>query len=122
MRSWKIHITQMTSEQHFLGYAERYFRRPPISQPRTLKVAGTEVAAKTYSTPSEFMARSMSRQIPAFPTEVEGLVLSVIFYLTTANTRIRTCRRRQFHCAGTRRITKKFPGRVQVIQRYRPSI
>ena len=30
-RRWNIHITPMMSKQHFLGYAGRYIRRPPIS-------------------------------------------------------------------------------------------
>lgn len=38
-RVWNIHVTPVMSKQHFLGYAGRYIRRPPISQRRILNVS-----------------------------------------------------------------------------------
>jgi putative transposase len=66
-RAWNIHVTPTMSKQHFLGYAGRYIRRPPISQRRILKVSATEVVyefkdtrarmrRETHATPVEFMA------------------------------------------------------------------
>jgi hypothetical protein len=40
---WIIHIDKIVSKSHFLGYAGRYIRRPPIAQHRILRVTDREV-------------------------------------------------------------------------------
>ena len=42
-RWWNIKITGLMSKQHFLGYAGRYIRHPPIAQHRFVKVTDREV-------------------------------------------------------------------------------
>ena len=42
-RWWHIYIDRLMSKRHFLGYAARYVRRPPIAQRRLLKVTDREV-------------------------------------------------------------------------------
>jgi hypothetical protein len=42
-RWWNIYIDTLVSKRHFLGYAARYVRRPPIAQGRFLKVTDREV-------------------------------------------------------------------------------
>ena len=40
---WIIHVDRIVSKTHFLKYAARYVRRPPIAKWRILKVAAGEV-------------------------------------------------------------------------------
>src|SRR5437868_4981149 len=40
---WIIHIRESMSKQHFLQYAARYARRPPMAQRRLLRVTSREV-------------------------------------------------------------------------------
>jgi hypothetical protein len=42
-RWWNIKLTGLMSKQHFLGYAGRYIRHPPIAQHRFVKVTEREV-------------------------------------------------------------------------------
>ena len=42
-RWWNIDIHHFTSKGHFLRYAGRYARRPPISQRRFIRITSTEV-------------------------------------------------------------------------------
>ena len=42
-RWWSIDIDHFTSKEHFLRYAGRYVRRPPIAQYRFTKITGREV-------------------------------------------------------------------------------
>jgi Putative transposase/Transposase zinc-binding domain len=42
-RWWNIKLTGLMSKQHFLGYAGRYIRHPPIAQHRFVKVTDREV-------------------------------------------------------------------------------
>jgi Putative transposase/Transposase zinc-binding domain len=42
-RWWNINLTGLMSKQHFLGYAGRYIRHPPIAQHRFVKVTDREV-------------------------------------------------------------------------------
>ena len=42
-RWWNIKLTGLMSKQHFLGYAGRYIRHPPIAQHRFVKVTDREI-------------------------------------------------------------------------------
>jgi hypothetical protein len=42
-RWWNIKVTGLMSKQHFLGYAGRYIRHPPIAQHRLVSVTDREV-------------------------------------------------------------------------------
>ncbi len=42
-RWWNIKLTGLMSKQHFLGYAGRYIRHPPIAQHRFVKITDREV-------------------------------------------------------------------------------
>ena len=42
-RWWNIKLTGLMSKQHFLGYAGRYIRHPPIAQHRVVSVTDQEV-------------------------------------------------------------------------------
>ena len=42
-RWWNIKLTGLTSKRHFLGYAGRYIRHPPVAQHRFVKVTDREV-------------------------------------------------------------------------------
>jgi hypothetical protein len=42
-RSWIIHIRHFTSKGHFLRYAGRYARRPPLAQHRFVEITDREV-------------------------------------------------------------------------------
>src|SRR2546428_3874199 len=37
-RSWNIYISRLESKEHFLRYAGRYVRRPPIAQHRFVNI------------------------------------------------------------------------------------
>ncbi len=67
-REWRINISGAMSKEHFLAYAGRYIRRPPVAQRRILKVTKEEVVYESYDkecqrtveircTPQEFVAR-----------------------------------------------------------------
>jgi hypothetical protein len=43
MRDWKIHVQRFDGKEHFLRYAGRYVRRPPIAQRRIVSVANGAV-------------------------------------------------------------------------------
>jgi Putative transposase len=42
-RSWNIHIKRFSSKAHFLRYAGRYLRRPPIAEHRLISVTDQHV-------------------------------------------------------------------------------
>ena len=42
-RWWNIQLTRLMSKRHFLGYAGRYIRHPPIAQHRFVKVTDQEI-------------------------------------------------------------------------------
>ncbi|HWF04366.1 MAG TPA: transposase [Candidatus Angelobacter sp.] len=42
-RPWNIHIKRFSSKSHFLRYAGRYLRRPPIAEHRIINVTDTHV-------------------------------------------------------------------------------
>lgn len=42
-RNWIIKVAEFVSKQHFLQYAARYVRRPPIAQRRILKITDEQV-------------------------------------------------------------------------------
>jgi hypothetical protein len=42
-RWWSIHIDHFSSKEHFLRYAGRYVRRPPIAQHRIVKITEREI-------------------------------------------------------------------------------
>src|SRR5208283_281923 len=42
-RWWSIDLDQFASKEHFLRYAGRYVRRPPIAQYRFVKITDREV-------------------------------------------------------------------------------
>ncbi len=42
-RVWNIHIKRFSSKSHFLRYAGRYLRRPPIAQHRIIRVTDDDV-------------------------------------------------------------------------------
>jgi hypothetical protein len=50
VRWWDVHIDQLTSRNHFLRYAARYIRRPPIAQHRFEEVDGCVVKFWTIDT------------------------------------------------------------------------
>jgi len=50
-RWWNIYIDGLVSKRHFLGYAARYVRRPPIAQRRFVKVTHREVEFLTKDKP-----------------------------------------------------------------------
>ena len=73
-RWWSIHIDHFESKKHFLLYAGRYVRRPPIAQYRFTKVTDREVRFWTKDkilkrrvnvsyTPQEFVA-TLAEQVP----------------------------------------------------------
>ena len=49
-RWWNVHIDPLTSRKHFLGYAARYIRRPPIAQHRFHEIDGAVVKFWTKDT------------------------------------------------------------------------
>ena len=53
---WIIHIDRIVSKTHFLNYAARYVRRPPIAKWRILRVADGEV---------EYVAKDTKRGVLA---------------------------------------------------------
>jgi hypothetical protein len=73
-RWWNIHIDRFASKEHFLRYAGRYVRRPPIAQHRLLRISkrAVEFWAKDKKqkrnviislTPEEFVA-SLADHVP----------------------------------------------------------
>jgi len=73
-RWWSIDIDVFTSKEHFLRYAGRYVRRPPIAQYRFLQITDREVRFMTKDkiqkrrisisvTPEEFVAR-LAEHVP----------------------------------------------------------
>jgi hypothetical protein len=56
---WIIHLDRIVSKTHFLKYAARYVRRPPIAKWRILKVADGEV---------EYVAKDTKRGVLATAT------------------------------------------------------
>ena len=73
-RWWSIHIDHFESKKHFLLYAGRYVRRPPIAHYRFTKVTDREVRLWTKDkilkrrvdvsyTPQEFVA-TLAEQVP----------------------------------------------------------
>jgi hypothetical protein len=68
-RRWNIHITQVMSKRHFLGYAGRYIRRLPISQRRILKVSETEIVYQAKDTRAKALL-----EIHSTPAEFVGLI------------------------------------------------
>jgi hypothetical protein len=77
-RWWSIDIDQFESKEHFLRYAGRYVRRPPIAQYRFTKITDREIQFWTKDkilkrrknvscTPEEFVATfggTRSRPLP----------------------------------------------------------
>ena len=77
-RWWSIDIDHFASKEHFLRYAGRYVRRPPIAQYRFIKITDREVQFWTKDkiqkrrvniscTPEEFVAMlggTRSRPLP----------------------------------------------------------
>ena len=49
-RWWNTHTKRFRSKKHFLGYAGRYVRRPPIAQHRFLKIDRQEIRFLTTDT------------------------------------------------------------------------
>lgn len=49
-RWWNVHIDPLTSRNHFLGYAARYIRRPPIAQHRFHEIDDSVVKFWTKDT------------------------------------------------------------------------
>src|SRR5438128_12118304 len=49
-RWWNIDIKRFRTKKHFLGYAGRYARRPPIAQHRFRKIDADEVTLSTRDT------------------------------------------------------------------------
>src|SRR5262249_5297091 len=49
-RWWDVHIDRITSKNHFLQYAARYIRRPPIAQNRFKEIDGFVVKFCTKDT------------------------------------------------------------------------
>jgi Putative transposase/Transposase zinc-binding domain len=47
---WKVLMQAQVSKRHFLGYAARYIRRPPIAQHRFRKIDGSTVTFVTKDT------------------------------------------------------------------------
>ena len=73
-RWWSIDIDHFASKEHFLRYAGRYVRRPPIAQYRFVKITDREVRFWTKDkiqkrrvnisfTPEEFVA-TLAEQVP----------------------------------------------------------
>jgi hypothetical protein len=73
-RWWSIDIDHFTSKEHFLRYAGRYVRRPPIAQYRFTKITDREVRfwakgkiqkrrVNISCTPEEFVA-SLAEHVP----------------------------------------------------------
>ena len=73
-RWWSMHIDHFESKMHFLRYAGRYVRRPPIAQFRFTKITDREVRFWTKDkilkrrvsvsyTPEEFVA-TLAEQVP----------------------------------------------------------
>jgi hypothetical protein len=71
---WIIHLEQVVSKSHFVGYSARYVRRPPIPQRRLLKVTDGEVeflakdtkterSVLTSYSPKEFVTR-LAEHVP----------------------------------------------------------
>jgi putative transposase/transposase-like zinc-binding protein len=46
-RRWNIYISRLESKEHFLRYAGRYVRRPPIAQHRFVNITDREVQFRT---------------------------------------------------------------------------
>ena len=73
-RWWSIDVDHFASKEHFLRYAGRYVRRPPIAQYRFVKITDREVRFWTKDkiqkrrvnisfTPEEFVA-TLAEQVP----------------------------------------------------------
>jgi Putative transposase/Transposase zinc-binding domain len=77
VRRWIIRIQQLGSKEHFLRYAGRYVRRPPIAGYRIREVSNDEIAFSypdkrshrqliERCTPNEFVRRLMSHIRPRY--------------------------------------------------------
>jgi hypothetical protein len=55
---WIIFIEKIVSKAHFLGYAARYVRRPPIAKWRIIKVADGQVEFVAKDTRNETLVRT----------------------------------------------------------------
>ena len=49
-RDWHVDLDKLVSKSHFLGYAARYVRRPPITQHRFQEIDGPFVKFLTKDT------------------------------------------------------------------------
>ena len=56
-RWWNTHTKRFRSKKHFLGYAGRYVRRPPIAQHRFLKIDRQEIRFLTTDTRTKRVSR-----------------------------------------------------------------
>jgi hypothetical protein len=56
--TWIIHIDKIVSKSHFLRYAARYVRRPPIASWRLLKVTNQEVEFVAKDTKAKRLVRT----------------------------------------------------------------
>lgn len=71
---WKVLMQAQVSKRHFLGYAARYIRRPPIAQHRFRKIDGSIVTFVTKDTvtgetvldevPKEEFVKILADQVP----------------------------------------------------------
>jgi len=71
---WHVHMQERISKRHFLGYAARYIRRPPIAQHRFQEIDGPVVKFLTKDTktkemvldeiPKDEFIRIMADQVP----------------------------------------------------------
>jgi hypothetical protein len=52
-RDWHVDVDELVSKVHFLGYAARYIRRPPIAQHRLQEIDGALVKFLTKDTKSK---------------------------------------------------------------------
>ena len=65
-RHWRVHLQAFDGKEHFLRYAGRYVRRPPIAQRRILSVAngfvrfGTRISASVGRRPCSARSKSSS--------------------------------------------------------------
>jgi hypothetical protein len=61
MRDWKIHVQRFGGKEHFLRYAGRYVRRPPIAQRRIVNVANGAQAHTSNNYPDQHQTNFRTR-------------------------------------------------------------
>lgn len=112
-RWWSLKVQSLGSKEHFLQYAGRYARRPPIAQRRILSISKQEITFRAKDkkldrqitvrlTPAEFLAAWMQH----IPDTYEHAVRSFGLFAPRA---IRTSAEAVFTMLGQRRKSRPRP-------------